>query len=1693
MNMKNIFKSLSFIGLTFSLALNAQTASTKLTSKPDQLSDSPQQEAKSAYLANQDYLSPSASKAYKNSFGDSLKGFDEAKIKAELLAIGLGGQEFQGHLLHLKREYINNKYNIGLKLPVVNVPVYNNSNSTTPAAGGKPIGGGNSVNLAPCVNEGFESTTPGAYTTSNAVTGWTITSTSNNGVCPRTSWTAGSNEFSIVATPILGVPFIGTLGNSPLGGNNVAKLNNNTSNYYITKLSQTFPVSLSNTLFQIAYAGVWEDGGSGHNCCNQPGIDIKMYDCTGSPLSCSSLSLAPGPGCQSSNVQYTVTSGVSWTNWQVKYIDLTPYVGTCVTIVVEQQDCGYGGHYGTVYFDSQCGGQLIGTGLGGVGGSVAGPVSFCAGSGVAQIAAPVGYSSYQWIAPGTGSVAAPQGTMATLTVSNPIPNSVYTVVMVAPSGCIFTSTNAIVFSTVNIAGIGSSSTCPGGASGSATVAGNGSGTGYNYTWINAMTSATVGTAAIVNNLGPGTYSVILTGLGSAGCGSAVATVTVNTAPPGVINLLKPFCNNEAYLGTTGGSNFQWYNNLTPITASLGGTAPGYTVTSPSNGAVYWLSYLSSQNCQDSVKFTLVSSTPGILTHTPSSNLVCPGGNTGTMTIVMSPAPGAPPGLNSYSVWSVGSTTPAFSASLYPTSATSFTVGGLTAGTYSVKGFDGSCKYNDQFSIVPFVYNYTVSPNNPTLCPGNSVASALTFTSPPALGQYTYSWSPSTFLAGNNAQSTIITPNIPIGTQTTIVYTVVVTPSLINCPIVKTISVTAVNPPTPTISLIPPLCNTSGQYSITVSPVGGTFVTGITGTNNPITPIGGIITPSLANFTPSNSINNFTYAISINTCVAKQTASYQVSTFNTAALSSSVPPLCVTNSAFNLMNITQSTVNGSWNGQNVSSNNFNPSGLNTGVYNLTYNTYSSPDLNACPHTTTIPVSVTALTSPTITPVPEFCTNGALINMTVTPSGGGWLPNTNSALSNAGVITPTLVPVPSSNVTYTVADGPCINTASTTLHVSRFYPAGFTGSVTNLCYNSAPVNLMAIVQSTINGSWSSSAGGIQTNSFFPAGLATNTYVLTYETVSSPNATLCPDSRTLAVSVLNPPTPTITQVGPVCSIKSAFQLSVTPSTGMWTGSPFVSANGLFTPSLASVGNNAVQYVIGTNTCNVQETKFISVEAFVPATILNEIKDLCNTSPVVNLSPFTLSGQGIWSGPGITGTNFNPATTGSGNFILMHSTASSPSGLCPDQATIAVNVYSLATPEVAKAGPFCTSSDPIQLQVSPVGGLFGGPTLGAVTLAGKFNPASAIIGDNLVNYSITSGPCVAYAQTTITVEKFVSADFAKSVGPYCKTDQAVNMNSFVHNPDGEWSGDGLIGTMFTPEIAKTNGLNKIVYKTHSVPTATLCPDESEILVEVRENPKVEAVANVDAGCAPLEVLLSTSKVNSGKGVWYIGDGSDPVEGLSTSHIFTQPGTYTVVYSYMDDIGCKAPPVNVYPTFTVHEVPKADFTVPDEIYISDPEVQFTNLSTHLSDNKYEWNITSLKPMDDVNPIVTLPKIGKYQVTLMAKNVHGCKDEVSKTIEVKNNFNIYIPNSFSPNFDGLNDVFIPVFSSYGLDTKSFEMEIFDRWGHVLYHTKDVTKGWDGSLQNKGEPLKEEVYIYRIKYKDLDGNSYSKMGHVSLVK
>jgi gliding motility-associated-like protein len=1689
-----------FFGFSFSvLCLKSQTSiSINQTNSSAEGLQLKENDSKLNFIKKQNYLSKSTLRDFKNSFGDSLKGFEESKIKVGLLAKGLQINEALGYLETLKRQFIKDKYRLSESLITIQSNNQGNNSETGTFNHSKQIGGGAIINVSPCINEGFESSPIGSYigpTNSLAVNGWTLSSRNSNGVCPYTTWNNGATEFSIVSTPIINFPVIGTIPNSPLGGTVVARINNSSSNASVNRMTQSFPVTNANALFQFAYCGYWQDGGNGHSCCDQPGVYFKMYSCSGTPLACSSLSLAPGSGCQSSGTNYTVIPNTaSWTNWQVKYIDLTPYIGTCITIEVYTADCAFGGHYGTTFFDCLCGGQLLcpTCGLPGTGGGpIAGPVSFCAGSGIAQINAPLGYSSYQWIAPGPSTIAAPMGTMSAITLTNPIPGSVYTVNLVSPSGCQFVSTNTIVFTQVNVSGLGSSSTCINGASGSATVIGNGSGTGYNYTWLNS-TSSVIGTSSVVNNLAAGVYSIILSGLGASGCGSAVATTTINNAPQGVTPIFKPFCGSSAFLSTSGGSNYKWYNNLSLITGTAGMVST-YTVFPAVNNSVYHLSYLSNQGCQDSIKFTLISSPPGLLSIS-NIGLLCPGANNGTAAISMTPAVGSPPGLNLYNVINT-SLTPSYSFSLGYTGQNTFSLGGLSSGSYSVSAFDGSCTYSTTFNVNPFTFNYSVSPVTASLCPGNFIAAGVSFTSPANNSQFTYSWSPNIFLSGNvnTLQNTIIAPSTNPGTNSTTIYTIVVTPTAVNCPLTKTISITAISPPLPTITAIPNLCDNALPHQIIVSPLNGTFISTFSGTNNPISN-SGLLFPNSSGL--SLGTNSFTYAINVGTCQSAQNATFEISHFNPSALTSSIAPLCVTNPPLNLMNIVLSSANGTWSSsQGVVNNQFIPFGLTTNTYNLFYNTTSNPNPTVCPSTSNLIVSVTNTVTPNIATSAEFCTNSPSFSLVASPPGGTW--GGNPAVSVLGVVTPSFASPSSPNVSYSVTIGPCTNIASTILQVSQFNTAAFRAAIPALCYNSNPFPLLNVVQSTVNGTWFGHSS-ILSNSFLPSGLITNTYVLSYSTTSSPNPTLCPDSRTITASVYNPPIPNITMVGPFCSKDEAIQLNVNSVIGNWTPTSYLNNLGVFTPSLCSIGFNPIQYVIGTNTCFTQATRLINVEAFASAAILSKIPDQCNSNSPINLSPFTQNASGIWNGAGITGTSFNPANTGAGRFVLTYNTSSSPSGLCPDQSTIAVNVFSLASPVLNQQPTVCNNSKPIQIIVSPLGGIFGGSNNSGISNKGLFNPAAGIIGNNVINYSITSGPCVAYAQTTVSVVKFVSADLAKYPKEvYCQgLDEPINLDGLAVNPGGVWTGNGVSGkNMFNPKLANV-GLNTITYSTNSIPTTSLCPDVKSFNIKVGAAVIVNVSTNLPngEGCSPLQVVFYP-QTNVGKGSWDFGDGSEvKTDALNVSHVYTAPGSYTAIFNYIGADGCPANPLNVNPIITVHEAPVVNFSIPDEVFISNPEVQLTNLSSMLNTNKYVWTIENLYTLhDEVNPKIPFPKAGKYLITLNAQSAKSCTNEISKTIEVKNDFNIFIPSSFTPNFDGLNDTFIPVFSNYGLDPKSFEMEIFDRWGHSLFRSKDVNKGWDGSVQNKGEQLKEEVYVYKIKYKDVEGNLYNKMGHVTLLK
>jgi gliding motility-associated-like protein len=104
-----------------------------------------------------------------------------------------------------------------------------------------------------------------------------------------------------------------------------------------------------------------------------------------------------------------------------------------------------------------------------------------------------------------------------------------------------------------------------------------------------------------------------------------------------------------------------------------------------------------------------------------------------------------------------------------------------------------------------------------------------------------------------------------------------------------------------------------------------------------------------------------------------------------------------------------------------------------------------------------------------------------------------------------------------------------------------------------------------------------------------------------------------------------------------------------------------------------------------------------------------------------------------------------------------------------------------------------------------------------------------------------------------------------------------------------------------------------------------------------------------------------------------------------------------------------------------------------------------------------------------------------------CKDSMIQEIVIEQPRLVYIPNSFTPNDDGMNDVF----KVEGEGIVSLEMRIYDRWGNLVFYTNDKEKGWDGKMKGQLAPI--DAYVYVVITKDLKGHDTTYRGMVNLIR
>jgi gliding motility-associated-like protein len=157
--------------------------------------------------------------------------------------------------------------------------------------------------------------------------------------------------------------------------------------------------------------------------------------------------------------------------------------------------------------------------------------------------------------------------------------------------------------------------------------------------------------------------------------------------------------------------------------------------------------------------------------------------------------------------------------------------------------------------------------------------------------------------------------------------------------------------------------------------------------------------------------------------------------------------------------------------------------------------------------------------------------------------------------------------------------------------------------------------------------------------------------------------------------------------------------------------------------------------------------------------------------------------------------------------------------------------------------------------------------------------------------------------------------------------------------------------------------------------------------------------------------------------------------------------------------------------LPPAGFDItPNEVDILNPTVEFE--SVNLGGLDCFYNFGDGGSSTDCSGTYTYSDGGLFEVTQTVINSAGCTSTATGEVAVSGNV-FYAPNSFTPNNDGVNDVWIPV----ALGITSYQLEIFNRWGEIVWMTMDPELSWLGNTQDGSFYVPDGLYHYRVKIED----------------
>lgn len=500
-------------------------------------------------------------------------------------------------------------------------------------------------------------------------------------------------------------------------------------------------------------------------------------------------------------------------------------------------------------------------------------------------------------------------------------------------------------------------------------------------------------------------------------------------------------------------------------------------------------------------------------------------------------------------------------------------------------------------------------------------------------------------------------------------------------------------------------------------------------------------------------------------------------------------------------------------------------------------------------------------------------------------GGWS-STNPAVatvSAGGVVT--AVSTGSCDIIYTISGG-CNGTPSAQQTISiNPLPAAFTGSNQTICNGqSVTLGTTAVGGNTYN--WVPSTGlSLATASDPTASPSSTTLYSLTETIT---ATGCQQTNSVTVNVNPLPAATVGPNQTICDLQ-CIQIGGAPVAGntyAWVPPAFLDDSSISNPS-ANPPNTIVYTLTETVTatgCTRSDSVTIFVNPVPVVTFSGLAPFYC-----IDAAPVTLSGSpvmGTFSGPGISGNTFDPASAGVGGPYDISYVYIDGNG-CSDTSTQATTINNLPVVSFSGlSGPYCSNiTSPVSLTLSPPGGILSGPGISG----SDFYPSLANVGNNIINYSYTDGnACFNSYTDSVTVVGVPYTSFSGLDTSYCIDDS--NPVSLTGTPGGgTFTGNGISGNIFTPSSAGIG--NQTITYTYT--------DGNGCINSQNQSATVHALPAITFSGLDTSLCVNGSDVSlTGfpAGGSFSGTG---ISGNTFSPSAAGVGTFAIMYSYTDGSGC--------------------------------------------------------------------------------------------------------------------------------------------------------------------------------------------------